>query len=235
MKIKTDNNYTNMQQRHYDEQASIWSPSNRDPVVGTFDGHNLWKDYDDFLFKNIETSEKTALDFGCGPGRNIVKFCDKFKQIDGADISNVNLTNAQKWFKENNIQMTPVLYKNNGVDLKDIASDKYDVVFSTICMQHICVHEIRFSLLSEFYRVLKNGGKISIQMGFGPGHPVTVGYFENYYDAKSTNSGCDTRVDSPLELENDLLKIGFKNFEYDLRPTGPGDSHSKWIFFKAEK
>lgn len=129
----------------------------------------------------------------------------------------------------------PILYKNNGVDLSFIPDDCYDVVFSTICLQHICVHDIRFSLVKEFFRVLKSGGSFCAQMGFGNAHPRTVGYFENHYDAKDTNSGCDTRVDSPSELQSDLESIGFKDFTFDLRPVGPGDGHSGWIFFRATK
>jgi hypothetical protein len=45
----------------------------------------------------------------------------------------------------------------------------------------------------------------------------------------------DTRIESPNEIKSDLEKIGFSNFDYDIRPVGPGDSHSSWIFFRAKK
>lgn len=233
--MNKNNKYTKMQQQQYDSDASFWSIDNRDPVVGSFDKHNNWIDYDIFLFKNIDTKNKIALDFGCGPGRNIVKFHDKFTRIDGADISEINLKNAKLWMEQNNLPLTNKLIKNNGIDLSDIPSESYDVVFSTICLQHICVHDIRFNLMKEFYRVLKSGGAVCLQMGFGPGHTRTVGYYENNYDAERTNSYHDTRVDSPSELEEDLNKIGFVNFEYDIRPTGPGDIHNNWIFFRSHK
>jgi ubiquinone/menaquinone biosynthesis C-methylase UbiE len=229
------NKYTEMQQNQYDNEASQWTVQNRDAVVGSFDQHNNWADYENFLFKGVTTDNKIALDFGCGPGRNIVKFASRFSRIDGADISDLNLQNAKTWCSQNKTPFTPNLYKNNGVDLSDIESSIYDVVFSTICLQHICVYDIRLSLMRDFFRVLKSGGKLCLQMGFGPGHPRTVGYYDNYYDAKGTNSFYDTRVDNPSELESDLSSIGFQNFNYDLRPTGPGDSHGNWIFFRADK
>lgn len=232
--MNPNNKYTKMQQSQYDNEASVWTLDNRDPVVGSFDAHNNWKDYDDYLFKSVETTGKVALDFGCGPGRNIVKFRDRFSRIDGVDISDGNLNNARIWFAKNNLAL-PNLYKNNGTDLSEIPSDTYDVVFSTICMQHICVYDIRFNLLKEFRRVLKLGGSICIQMGFGLGHFSSVGYFENNYDAQYTNSGCDTRVESANQLKDDLDKIGFSNFSFDIRPTGPGDIHGNWIFFRATK
>lgn len=232
--MQPNNKYSQMQQNQYDAEASIWTPENRDPVVGSFDAHNDWADYDVFLFKNIITTDKIALDFGCGPGRNIVKFANRFQRIDGADISDLNLRNASIWCKINNTPV-PNLFKNNGSDLGLVPSDTYDIVFSTICLQHICVHDIRISLMKEFHRVLKPGGSLCLQMGFGNNHPKTVSYFDNNYDAEFTNSGCDTRIDSPDEPKSDLEKIGFHSFDYDIRPVGPGDHHSNWIFFRAIK
>lgn len=228
--------YAKMQKNQYDAEASTWSITNREPVVGSFDFHNNWKDYDDYLFKDVETTGKVALDFGCGPGRNIVKFSTRFERIDGVDISNINLDNAKIWCETNNVTFTPNLFMNNGLDLSCITTDNYyDVIFSTICMQHICVHETRFALIKDFYRLLKSGGSICIQMGYGKGHERSVDYYDNFYDAEYTNSGMDTRVDSPDQLKGDLEKIGFTNFQYDIRFRGPGDIHDNWIFFRATK
>lgn len=232
--VDENNKYTQMQKSQYDQEAKEWSVDNRNPVVGSFDLHNNWEDYDNFLFKDVDTSNKCSLDFGCGPGRNIVKFAKRFNRIDGADISEYNLNNAKIWCAQNNVP-EPILYKNNGIDLSVIDSNKYDVIFSTICLQHICVYDIRFSFLKEFFRVLKPGGSLCCQMGYGTNHPCTVAYFDNNYDATVTNSGCDTRIESPDQIKSDLEKIGFVNFSHDIRPVGPGDVHSNWIFFRATK
>lgn len=233
--INEKNKYTAMQRWQYDQEASNWSPDCRDPVVGAFDAHNEWEDYDNFLFKGIDTTDKMALDFGCGPGRNIVKFSNKFGRIDGTDISEINLKNATIWCHTNHILTIPNLYKTNGIDLKSIPDISYDIVFSTIVLQHICVHEIRLSFLQEFFRVLKPGGAICLQMGFGPDHPRSVDYYANNYNALSTNSGCDSRVENSDHLKLDLEKIGFTDFTYDIQPVGPGDIHTNWIFFRAKK
>jgi ubiquinone/menaquinone biosynthesis C-methylase UbiE len=228
--------YAQMQKELYETEAVKWSLETKDPVVGSFELHNLWPDYDIYLFKDIETAGKTALDFGCGPGRNIVKFADRFSQIDGVDISQTNLNKARIWFMKNNLQTIPQLFVNNGIDLTGINDNVYDVVFSTIAMQHICVHETRYSLLSEFYRVLKPGGSLCIQMGYGASpHKRAVHYHDNYYDAEGTNGFCDVRIDDSDQLKNDLDQIGFTNFQYDIRPVGPGDGHANWIFFRGIK
>lgn len=235
MNIDPLNKYTKMQQTSYDNDAMNWNINNLDPVVGSFNSHNVWKDYDIYLFRDIDDlSKKNVIDFGCGPGRNIVKFSDRCKNIDGVDISQYNLNNALIWMKHNNVN-NENLYLCNGIDLNIIGDEKYDIVMSTICFQHICVYDIRFNYLKEFYRILKPGGYITIQMGYGKDSPATVDYYDNNYDALCTNRGCDTSVINHTQIRDDLIKIGFKNFNYYIRPTGPGDCHPNWIFFNAQK
>ena len=208
----------------------------KDFVVGSYESQNRWKDYDDYLMKGVGKSykNKLALDFGCGPGRNSIKYHDLFRRIDGVDISEELIKKAKENFKFHKVSL-PKLFVNNGYDLSGIEDNTYDFVMSTIAMQHICVYSTRFNLLKEFYRILKKGGKISIQMGYGKDSPQSVGYYEDYYNSIRTNRGCDTRIESPAQVRKDLVKIGFKDFEYDIRPTGPGDIHPNWIFFWAKK
>ncbi len=230
--------YTTMQKTWYEQAAShskYDATQKVDGVVGSYEQHNNWPDYDKFLLGFIDESwkEKLAIDFACGPGRNIVKYSHLFKRLDGADIAQANLDNAKVNLEYHGIP-TPNLFMTNGSNLGDAPSNTYDLVFSTIAMQHICVHEVRFSIMRDMYRVLRKLGRISIQMGFGVSGGK-AGYFENNYDAISTNSGCDTMVENTDFVESDLRQIGFTNFRYDIRPTGPGDSHPHWIFFSAQK
>jgi SAM-dependent methyltransferase len=232
------NPYTEMQLRQYNDEAKAWAPDNRNPVVGSFDEHNAWEDY----HLIVDGLTGVALDFGCGPGRNIVKFKGYFQRIDGVDISPVNLENAIKWISSNGIpeigQPTPILYLCDGVSLGAIPSNSYDVVFSTIAMQHIAVHDIRLGYFKEFARVLKDSGTISIQMGIGPSPDgrSKANYYANDLSILATNGLCDVEVESPAQLDETLKNAGFKNFTYHIRPAGPGDfSHQNWIFFRAQK
>ena len=233
------NKYTYMQKSQYEIDASHWSAENRDPVVGGFDLHNNWTDYEEFLFKDIPNLEtKIGIDFGCGPGRNLVQFGDKFKELHGVDIAQKNLDNAKIWIEHNqHDEKKHKLILTNGTDLSEINSSSYDVIMSTICFQHICVHDIRFKLLQEFARTLKKGGYLTMQMGFGPqvASKTSVGYYNNHYDAEGTNGQFDTRVENVSELESDLTKAGFTQIKTYIRPTGPGDAHPNWIFFNAVK
>jgi SAM-dependent methyltransferase len=228
-----------MQKKWYEQAAlrSVYTSNEKiDHVVGSYEKHNEWKDYDDYLMKYVDNDykNKIALDFGCGPCRNIIKYHNRFARIDGCDISPENLENGKKNLNFHKISI-PNLYSTNGDDLGDAQKNYYDFIFSTIALQHICVHEIRFSILKCMYNTLKNNGRISIQMGFGIESPNSVGYFENYYEAPGTNRTCDTRVEDPYFIQNDLSIIGFKQFEYWIRPVGPGDNHPNWIFFTAVK
>jgi SAM-dependent methyltransferase len=222
--------YTQMQKNYYENEATHWNLGNKNPVVGSFDEHNNFEPYSNL----VQGLSGVALDFGCGPGRNIVKYAQMFDRIDGVDIAQNNLNNAKMYIESSGI-IVPNLYVCNGTDLSNIPSDAYDVVISSICMQHICVHEIRFGYFQEFLRILKPGGVISLQMGFGYPSPSTVAYYDNNWGAQGTNRACDTSIEDPSQLEGDLIKIGFSNFTYQITQTGPGDCHPNWIFFRATK
>lgn len=242
--VDVDNKYTLMQRESTMKYSSMWNPTDgRDHVVGSFDAHNAWPEYE-FLFEGLDTSNMVALDFGCGPGRNIIKYWNRFKRIDGADISPINIKNIKVWAEFNGIDISSGHYYHmNGVDLRDIPSDTYDIVFSTIAIQHICVYDVRRSLFEEFLRVLKPGGLISIQMGFGGLAPwavpafqgVVSTYFENKWDAQGTGGEADVIITDVNDVKKDMEDIGFKDFAYKIGRCGPGDKHNNWIFFRGTK
>ena len=98
--------YVRMQRRYYVRNASKSSvePGNLldDKVVGSWREHDDWEDYLLYLMKYVpKNSQLVALDFGCGPGRNIRKWSSRFARIDGADISKTNLSNARIFLKSN--------------------------------------------------------------------------------------------------------------------------------------
>lgn len=232
--MNPDNAYTNMQKRTYDSDASRWSLAEKYWVIGGYETHNDWADYK-LLFTGIPNlSSKKVLDFGCGPGRNLVKYSGVFERIDGVDISEVNLEKAKILIADNLLDVSKfTLYPCNGVDIANVPTASYDILMSTIAFQHICVHEIRLNYLKDFFRVIVPGGVLTMQMGFGKSN-YGVDYYANNYSALKTNGGCDTRVDSVEQIKSDLEKVGFVNFRHVIRPVGPGDSHPNWIFFQAE-
>ena len=239
--------YIKMQFNHYEQAANKWSLENRNPVVGGYDKHNNWEDYDEYLFKKFDTEDLVALDYGTGPGRNIIKFNDRFKRIDGVDIGKKNIENAKINLKNAGIDNSN-LYVCDGKSTP-IDDESYDVWFSVICLQHIACYDIRYSILQDAYRVLKPGGHICFQMGFGGRNTksnnyrvystskiiLTAGYYDNDTHAITTNGFHDVSVTEDDQIIKDLEKIGFKNILIDHRPTGPGGTHKEWIFVQGTK
>lgn len=231
------NPFTRAQRAFYDREAARWTPADRDPVVGSFDAHNAWGDYE-FLFDGLETAGKVALDFGCGPGRCLVRYADRFLRVDGADVAAPNLANAKVWAILNAVKVEPALFLVDGVSLSGVPDGRYDVVFSTICLQHIPVHSIRLNLFREFYRVLAPGGWVTAQMGYGEtDDPRGVAYHEDRLDAVAMNGGCDVNVTDGGQLRADLVATGFdgNTFRAVVRPPGPSDWHPNWVFFRARR
>lgn len=238
--MNEDNQYTQMQKRTYASgvyQTSVdLTMGGECPTGDHFTPLNEMEDMHECLFRGVPEGGR-ALDFGCGPGRAMVRYRDRFDIIDGVDISPQNIDKAIEYLAWAGIS-TPTFYANNGVDLEDVACDIYDVVFSIQVMPHIGVYDIRRNLLEEMYRVLKPGGWVCIQMGTGGKlSSKLAGYYENWWDAPGTNGKWGAHVSDPSEPQKDLEEIGFKNFSYDIRDLH-GFSHSRhpqFIYFRGQK
>lgn len=240
--LDPNNKYTEMQRSYYENLAIPWNansqvdPSGPPELLRSFHSQNMWSEYEHlFSHFDFDLSELVALDFGCGPGRNISLYGPRFKRIDGVDISSGLIENAKKWAAINGY-VDSKFYVCNGVDLSCIPDSNYDIVFSTICLQHICVHEIRFNYLSEFFRILKPNGWITIQMGFNPMRMSTnfAYYYSNEWDAPNTNGHRDVEVQAWEQVKSDLENIGFSNCDFVLT-SGKNIGHKQAIFFRAQK
>jgi len=227
------NKYTIMQKTYYDNEG-VTGSMNRENHMR----HNANPDYWGILVKDTEDIsflDKVGLDFACGCGRNVINLYDRFKRMDGVDISPELIATCKD--NMNALEDDSGRYNFftcNGVSLDVIENARYDFVMSTIALQHICVHKIRYNYLNEFFRILKPSGILSVQMGFGLQHPYTRDYRDNFYDAHGTNSECDVRITDPNEIIHELRDIGFTNITYTIRPSWD-DLHAEWIYLRAEK
>jgi len=242
--------YLEMQQQIYAHGAEKWKQGKYNAIVGNVDLHNASPLYDEYLFKGMDTANLVALEYGCGPARNIINWNNRFSRIDGVDFEPV-IEVAKINLKQNNI-VIPELYVTNG-DSIPCGDNIYDVVYSVICLQHICVHKIRYSIFEEIYRVLKPGGYFCAQMGMGRQDARGDSFYEsgaltkylgNNYTAQMTNGGADCSVEDEDLLKNDLSKIGFVDYISDITiPVTVEENidstsfikHDKWIWFKVKK
>lgn len=217
----------------WNEEASRWTLHNKNPLVGWYEEHNNDPKEGELLFGGIDNipGNLVALEYGCGPGRNIIKFKDLFSRIDGADVSEEILAKVPLNLSQDNVAV-PNIYLNNGHSLPDIGNEVYDVVFSVICQQHIGCRSWRLELYREFLRILKPGGYFRFQMGFGPGHHISVDYFHDYDETDTHHK--DVRVEDVDVLKKDLEDQGFVDFKHTL--TVPcHDLHPQWIWVSVRK
>jgi SAM-dependent methyltransferase len=249
MSLDQNNPYTTMQKAWYEAESSMMRVENHQ-------FHDSNPDYNSILFGSVVENpdrwkEKTALEFGCGCGRNVLNLSAlaSWSRVDGCDISEENIR-----FCGTLASSTSQFFVTSGIDCGKTLDKSYDFVFSTIVLQHICVHEIRLAILKDIYRVLKPGGTFSFQMGYdGPDAeskiaeiPVLSGnqrdrnytriqYFENRYSEVKTNSHADTMVENPEFLVSDLKSVGFRDISFQIRRPWCDDKHPAWIFVSCSK
>jgi SAM-dependent methyltransferase len=197
--------------------------------------HNENPDYWAVLLKDVAglPDNSWGLDFGCGKGRNVANLhtFGKFSSLHGIDISPENILYCKNAYDPGVFSF----FENNGLDLSPLEDGVYDFAMSTIVFQHIAVHEIRFNLMKEIFRVLKCGGIFSFQMGFGSHYSHFASYYDNKYDADGTNGVCDVTVTAPRELIDDLKIIGFVDIETSILDSFDDSGHPFWIYVSAKK
>lgn len=226
--------YRAMQHKAYADYSQTYE-SCRDRCVGNWEKHETYN-YVDYLLENYTGKFDKALDFGCGLGRMIKRMLKKFQKVDGADLLERNLEHGRLYLG-NDLQNVN-LYVTNGTSC-NIPDSGYDFIYSTICLQHICVHEIRTQILKDFYQLLNSTGQFCIQVGYGWDNGIH--WMSNAYDATSTNSGVDFCIpdDSHFPvIEQDLKNMGFKNIKFTKKESPHPEItnyHSTWLFISASK
>lgn len=202
-------------------------------VVGSYVLHEAY-DYEERLLGGVRVSASAlAIEYGCGPGRMLLRLAPLFARVDGVDISPEVIEVARR--RCAHLSNPPFLSVTNGQGLPGALDSVYDVAYSVICLQHICVHAVRRRILEDLYRALRPGGLLTFQMGYGVGHAGGVPYEADFTTARGTNGVMDVTVLHPAEIAADLTEIGFVDAAYMLTPAGPSDIHAAWIFVRAVK
>lgn len=132
---------------------------------------NYWNEkksdeLDDFKYKwpivrklITSLSGLTFLDYGCGSGKllsEVSRICPKNNYL-GVDVSESGIKRAKKRFPKAKYLLT-----QDGEKLK-IKNDSIDFILAADVIEH--VYDVN-TLLDEFYRILKPGGKILITTPF---------------------------------------------------------------------
>jgi ubiquinone/menaquinone biosynthesis C-methylase UbiE len=108
----------------------------------------------------VDVLRRRALDFGCGPGRLTQALAAHFEHVEGVDISPSMITLAERL----NQRLDHCRYHVNDTDdLRRFADQTFDLVYSSITLQHVGPANAR-SYLKEFMRVLVPGGLLVFQL-----------------------------------------------------------------------
>ena len=109
-----------------------------------------------------------ALDFGCGVGRLSQALAEHFDQVDGVDISSEMIELARDHSQRSNV----MYHHNTTPDLALFADDRFDLVYTTIVLQHM-PPALAEGYVREFLRVTRPGGLVVFQIPEGPvyAHP----------------------------------------------------------------
>jgi ubiquinone/menaquinone biosynthesis C-methylase UbiE len=108
----------------------------------------------------LDVSRRRALDFGCGPGRLTQALAGHFEQVDGVDISPSMIALAERLNQRGNHCR---YHLNDTDDLRRFEDHTFDLVYSSITLQHVGPANAR-SYLKEFIRVLNPGGLLVFQL-----------------------------------------------------------------------
>lgn len=107
-------------------------------------------------------NDKVVLDYGCGPGNDLVGFGEfsKTKKLYGVDISSSALRLAEERLALHDIEAELIQIDDSENELP-ISSLSVDYIHTSGVLHH-CTH--LNAALSEFHRILKPGGKLSIMV-----------------------------------------------------------------------
>lgn len=105
-----------------------------------------------------------ALDFGCGAGRVTQALAAHVDAVVGVDVS-APMLDAARALDRTGGRCTFVLNEHD--DLRDFADGEFDLVYSSLVLQHLPPDAARV-FLSEFARVVRPGGAIVVQVASEP-------------------------------------------------------------------
>ena len=161
--------YAKMQKDFFEANAG----ANPEGVVGSYDYHENFPYETNLLYKYGDIRKpvyynfrhRSAFEYGCGEGRMIRRMRKFFGQVDGVDISESMVNHARARCRGSNIYVT------EGMNAGAAKSNAYDFAYCTLSLQQISVHEVRDQIIDDLVRILKPGGKMTLQFLFSKFYP----------------------------------------------------------------
>jgi SAM-dependent methyltransferase len=101
-----------------------------------------------------------ALDFGCGVGRATQALCGYFDRVEGVDISEAMIDQANRY---NRFGDRCVYHVNHAADLGMFGDAAFDFVYTAHVLQHMQPIFAR-AYVGEFFRIVRPGGLVLFQI-----------------------------------------------------------------------
>jgi ubiquinone/menaquinone biosynthesis C-methylase UbiE len=133
-------------------------------------GESYVEDLFNLIHKKIDPDYKpqTILDFGCGPGRMLIPFCNYAREVTGMDISREMLAEAEKNCRERNISNAVFLLSDD--ELSQTGAKKFDLVHSFIVLQHLDVRRGE-KILEKLLDKIDSNGIGVLHLTYHDNHP----------------------------------------------------------------
>jgi SAM-dependent methyltransferase len=103
----------------------------------------------------LPAARRRALDFGCGAGRLTRALARRFDVVVGVDISAAMIETAQRL---NGDVPGCEFRQNTTADLSAFGDGEFDLVYTSLVLQHLPTRELVHGYVAEFLRVLTPGG-----------------------------------------------------------------------------
>jgi SAM-dependent methyltransferase len=109
----------------------------------------------------LPTAFGSALDFGCGAGRLTRALAGRFRECVGVDISDAMVAEARR---VNADCGGCTFVVNDTADLRRFPDASFDLVYSTLVLQHLPGRRFVAAYLAEFVRLVRPGGAAVFQL-----------------------------------------------------------------------
>jgi SAM-dependent methyltransferase len=184
---------------HYDASAqSFW--------FGTKD-HDVRQNMDALLRHIQGEAPYTILDFGCGPGRDILAFRDLGHEVVGLDgaAEFVGMAKARTGCE---------VWHQDFLEL-DLPAEKFDGIFANASLFHVPLQELP-RVLSELRSALKSAGVLFSSNPRGPDNEGWNGQrYGSYLTLETWQQAC--------------VEAGFIELEHYYRPAGKPRAEQPWL------
>lgn len=190
-----------------------------------FDWRNKCYLYYQDLMPTHHADDKVVLDYGCGPGHDLVGFTinSKPKRLIAADVSTSSLKQAEKRLNLHNTPVEIIEIPANRTTIP-LENHSVDLIHSSGVLHHT---DDPLQILQEFRRILKPNGTLQIMVYNY--HSIWVHLYVAY----------ECMIQDGSFKNNILRKLRFKEYPQDLKEAfrittdGPGCPVSR--FYKREE